>query len=57
MHNLMITNSLQLFIGLNKCRTIGEKNIQDIVAFSEDTDSVKKAIVSDKVQYITQIVG
>ena len=45
MHNLMITNSWQYFIGLNKCKTIGEKNIQVMVASNEDIECVKKAIV------------
>ena len=33
MYNLMVTNSWQYSYntGLNKCTTIGEKNIQDIV--------------------------
>ena len=38
MHNLMIVNSWQYFIGLNKFRTIGEKNIQDMAASSENID-------------------
>ena len=55
MHDLMITNSRQYFTGLNKCRTVGEKNIQDMVTSSGDIDSLKKAIVFDYVQYnITQ---
>ena len=51
MHNLMITNSWQYFTGLNKCRTIGEKKIQDVVTSSGDVDCLKKAIVFNKVQY------
>ena len=47
MHNLMITNFQQYFTVLNKCRTIGEKNIQDMVTSSGDIDSLKKAIVFD----------
>ena len=54
MHNFMITNSWQYSIGLNKCTTIGEKNIQDMVASNEVIDCVKKAIVFNKAQYITQ---
>ena len=49
----MITNSWKYFTGLNKCRTIGEKNIQDMVASSEDIDCVKKTMDFNKVQYIT----
>ena len=47
MHNLMITNSWQHFTGLNKCRMIGEKNIQNMVTSSRDTGCLKKPIVFD----------
>ena len=54
MHNLMMVNSWWYFTGLNKCRMIGEENIQDMVASSEVIDCVKKSIAFNKAQYITQ---
>ena len=51
MCNLMITNSWQYFTRLNKCRKIGEKNIQNMVTSSGEADCLKKPIVFDKVQY------